>query len=141
MSIKCIPCLEEHNQRKGCDKTGGLWRIGSGFSVQVWGGNWLPKFGCSKVISPMAKGCATTRVGDLIDQENRIWKEDLIDRVFYDFEASTIKNIPLCRSLQDDILIWPFNPDSVYSVKSSYRFLLDSCLACQPSSSMSNTLQ
>ena len=71
----------------------------------------------------MAKGCATTRVGDLIDQENMIWKEDLIDRVFYDFEASTIKNIPLCRSLQDDILIWPFNPDGVYSVKSGYRFL------------------
>ena len=42
----------------------------------------------------MAKGCATTRVGDLIDQENMIWKEDLIDRVFYDFEASTIRNIP-----------------------------------------------
>ena len=102
---------------------GGLWCIGFGFSVQVWGDNWLPKSRCPKVISPMAEGCATLRVGDFIDQENRIWKEDLIDRVFYDFEASTIKNIPLCRSLQDDILIWPFNPDGVYSVKSGYRFL------------------
>ena len=86
-------------------KRGGLWRIGSGYLMQVWSDNWLPKSGCPKVISPMAEGCATTRVGDLIDQENRTWKEDLIDRVFYDFEALTIKNIPLCRSLQDDIMI------------------------------------
>ena len=89
----------------------------------------------------MAEGYATTRVGYLIDQENRIWNEDLIDRIFYDFEASTIKSIPLCRSLQDDILIWPFNPDGVYSIKSGYRFLQDSCLARQPSSSTPNPLQ
>ena len=120
---------------------GGLWCIGFGFSVQVWGDNWLPNPGCPKIITPMTEGCGINTVGDLIDQENRTWKEELIDRTFYDFEASTIKSIPLCQSLQEDVLIWPFNPGGVYSVKSGYRFLQDSSLARQPSSSTPNPLQ
>ena len=47
----------------------------------------------------------------------------MLDRIFYDFEAATIKNIPLCHSFQEDVLLWPFNPDGEYSVKSGYRFL------------------
>ena len=62
-------------------------------------------------------------VSNLIDQMNRTWKEDMHDRIFYDFEAATIKNIPMCRSIQEDVLLWPFNPDGEYSVKSGYRFL------------------
>nr|POF22818.1 putative ribonuclease h protein [Quercus suber] len=112
-----------------------------GNSVLVWGDNWLPTPGCPKVISQGGEGCEKTRVGDFIDQETREWREDLIDRVFFDFEASIIKKIPLCRSIQDDILIWPFNPDGVYSVKSGYRFLQDSRLAHQPSPSNSNPLK
>ena len=48
---------------------------------------------------------------------------DIIDNLFYEFEAAIIKNMPLCRSIQDDVLIWPFNPDGVYSVKSGYWYL------------------
>ena len=31
--------------------------------------------------------------------------------------------MPLCRSIQDDVLMWPFNLNGVYTVKSRYRFL------------------
>ena len=58
-------------------------------------------------------------VSELIDPVYRTWRKDVIDNVFYDFEASIIKNIPLCHSIQDDILIWPFNLDREYSIKSS----------------------
>ena len=62
-------------------------------------------------------------LADLIDPVNKEWKGNIIDNLFYDFEAAIIKNMPLCRSIQDDVLIWPFNPDGVYSVKSGYRYL------------------
>nr|POF23015.1 hypothetical protein CFP56_15690 [Quercus suber] len=126
---------------KAVDVIGRSTRGCGGNSVLVWGDNWLPTPRCLKVISQGGEGCETTRVGDFIDHETRVWREDLIDRVFFDFEASIIKKIPLCRSIQDDILIWPFNPDGVYSVKLGYRFLQDSSLARQPSSSNSNPLK
>ena len=44
-------------------------------------------------------------MGDLIDPIYRTWKEEVIDQVFYDFKVAIIKNIPLCCSIQDDVLI------------------------------------
>ena len=76
-----------------------------------------------RVLSPKLDKSGTVWVSDLIDLVYRTWREDVIDQVFYDFEATIIKNIPLCRSIQEDILIWPFNPNGEYSVKSGYRFL------------------
>nr|POF07442.1 putative ribonuclease h protein [Quercus suber] len=71
----------------------------------------------------------TIRFGDsshmrlLEDEDIKEWKVNVIDILFYDFEVAIIKNMPLCRSIQDDVLIWPFNLDGVYSVKSGYRYL------------------
>ena len=58
-----------------------------------------------KVVSPRFEGGETTMVSELIDQVYRVCREDVIDQVFYESEASIIKNIPPCRSIQDDVLI------------------------------------
>ena len=87
-----------------------------------------------KIISPMGPGGDTAMVSELIDSMNRTWRVEVIDKMFYEFEAAIIKNIPLCRTIQDDVLIWPLNPDAEYSVKSEYRFLQEETLrrhACQ----------
>ena len=73
-----------------------------------------------RIISPKLEEGGTVWVSDLIDPVYRTWREEVIDQVFYDFEATIIKNIPLCRFIQDDVLIWPFNPDGEYLVKSGY---------------------
>ena len=75
------------------------------------------------MLSPRVKGRGVNLVADLIDPVNNEWKGNIIDNLFYDFKAAIIKNMPLCRSIQDDVLIWPFNPDEVYSVKSRYQYL------------------
>ena len=126
---------------KGRDviKRGAAWRIGSGMSVQVWGDNWLPTKHSPRIISPMFSGGEDAKVGDFIDQVKKTWKEDLIDEVFYGFEASIIKTIPLCRSIQDDVLIWPL--DGNYSVKSGYRFLQEACRVQQPGQSSNQPLK
>ena len=112
---------------KGCDviERGARWRIASGRSIHIWGDNWLPFKATPKVVSPKVEGSGLTMVSDLIDPTYKVWNEDAIDRSFFAFEATTIKNIPLYRSIQDDVLLWPFNPDGVYIVKSRYRFLYE----------------
>ena len=75
------------------------------------------------MLSPRVEGREVNLVADLIDPVNKEWKGNIIDNLFYDFEAAIIKNMPLCRSIQDDVLIWPFNSNGVYSVKSGYRYL------------------
>ena len=59
----------------------------------------------------------------------------------YDFEVASIKNIPLCRSIQEDVLLWPFNPNGEYSVKSGYRFLQEANTLQQPGPSNAETMK
>ena len=80
-------------------------------------------------------------VSELIDPVYRSWREDVIDNVFYDFEASIIKHIPLGHSIQDDILIWPFNLDGEYLVKSRYKFLQEESILHQPGPAASDFLK
>ena len=54
------------------------------------------------MISPNVEGNPATLVSSLIDLVQKIWREDIIDAYFYEFEAGVIKNIPLCRSIRDD---------------------------------------
>lgn len=70
-------------------------------------------------------------VSEFIDPVYRMQREDVIDNVFYDLESSIIKNIPLCHSIQDDILIWPFTLDGEQSVKSRYKFLQEESILHQ----------
>ena len=94
-----------------------------------------------RVLSPKQDGDGTVWVSDLIDPMNRTWKEDMLNQIFCDFEAATIKNIPLCHSFQEDVLIWPFNPDGEYSVQSGYRFLQEANTFQQPGPSNAEAMK
>lgn len=87
-------------------KRGTSCRIGNGRSIHIWGDNWLPTKSNPKIISPNVEGNPTTLVSSLIAMVQKIWREDIIDAYFYEFEAivikNVIKNIPLCCSIQDD---------------------------------------
>ena len=61
----------------------------------------------------------------LINLVTKRWRTEIIDHVFNEQEAETIKNIPLCSINQMDVLVWPFTPSGNYSVKSGYRFLFE----------------
>ena len=71
------------------------WRIGSGNLVHIWSNKWLPgKFNDKIILPPIARE-NTTMVSSIIDQTNWVWKDELIDSYFFDWEAEIIKNIPL----------------------------------------------
>ena len=68
-------------------------------------------------------GLPANKVSNLIDPVQQVWKDSVLDKYFSKFEAAVIKRIPLCQSIQDDVLIWPWNLDGEYSVKLGYQFL------------------
>ena len=46
-------------------------------------------------------------VSSLIDQVTKEWSRQLIDQSIAPFIAQNIKAIPLCRTMQEDCLVWP----------------------------------
>ena len=122
-------------------KRGSRWRIGSGTLVHIWGDSWLPSKANPKLVSPHIVDSNITFVSNLIDQEQKVWREDVLANCFYPFEVSIIKNIPLCTMIQKDVLIWPFNPDGIYTVKSEYKFLSKEHISRQPGPSENEALK
>lgn len=51
-----------------------------------------------------------------------------------------IKNIPLCHSIQNDVIIWHFTLDGKYTVKSGYKLLQNKQQASQPRPSKTSVL-
>ena len=60
-------------------------------------------------------------VHELIDNDRGYWKEGLVKEIFLPCDAETILSIPLCRSWPDDKLIWHYNSNGKFSVKSAYH--------------------
>lgn len=60
------------------------------------------------------------RVGELINQETRTWKYDVIMESFDHVSAMAILAIPLSHSYDDDILYWGHTKHGLYSVRSGY---------------------
>ena len=62
---------------------------------------------------------------------------DLIDKVFYPWEANVIKGIYVSEDSIEDKLIWPLTSSGDYSVKSAYQMLSSATLTSKASLSSS----
>ena len=102
---------------------GAKWRVGCGKSISVWLDAWLPPLDHLRVLSPQVEGFENLKVFDLIDPESNSWDENLLHGLFIPEEVNLIKSIPLCITLVEDKLVWPFTASGEYSVKSGYNFL------------------
>ena len=63
-------------------------------------------------------------VRDLFLPSLRIWNEELIDQIFYSWEAKIIKSIPVSKYVAADALIWPLSSNGEYTVRSAYKLLV-----------------
>ncbi|KAL0430488.1 UNVERIFIED_CONTAM: putative mitochondrial protein [Sesamum radiatum] len=64
--------------RSGC-----RWRIGSGRSVNIWTDPWLPRTPSFRVITPRLPNALASQEHELINEELRIWDEDLVHSIFW----------------------------------------------------------
>ncbi|XP_058725615.1 uncharacterized protein LOC131596897 [Vicia villosa] len=58
---------------------------------------------------------------ELINQDIRCWKRDLASSIFDSVESSQISSIPLSLGDTEDKLIWHFERNGEYSVRSAYH--------------------
>lgn len=73
------------------------------------------------------------QVSILIDREWRYWIDEAVDNIFLPHKAILIKSIPISLSDCIDKLIWPLNLDGEYSMRSSYRLMLEEEMNAIPS--------
>lgn len=93
-----------------------LWRIGDGERVRIGLDRWLPDNPGFLALGP--SGCfeKADLVKELIDEDLRCWKRDLINNNFSLSEALQIVSIPLSVIQNEDKLIWHYERDGEYSV-------------------------
>ena len=102
-------------------ESGAGWRVGDGQSVVIRSDKWLPKNPPSLVISPPNSLPVESNVSDLIDQENHIWKLELIQSEFLTHEASLILSIPLSCHPTSDEQVWFLSKDGKFTTRSAYH--------------------
>jgi ribonuclease HI len=101
-------------------KEGLIWRIGNGKKVSIWKDRWIPKPSTFMVqsqpilLDPCAKVC------DLIDDETRWWKPNLLEQIFSQPDVQAICSIPISGTNQEDRQIWRGTKNGLFSVKSAY---------------------
>lgn len=106
-------------------KAGTRWRIGDGRKVSVWHDAWLREEDSFEIQTPVLAYCEDMKVQDLMIPGCREWDVELISEYFNDRDARAIVSIPLREDGSDDVRIWHYSKDGVYTVKTGYRVALE----------------
>ncbi|KAL0290930.1 UNVERIFIED_CONTAM: hypothetical protein Scaly_2654900 [Sesamum calycinum] len=112
----------------------------SGKDVRTWGDRWLPRPTefriCSwpRVLDPGAL------VAELIDEESRCWKEELMQQVVDVDDANLIMKILLTRTGSQDTIIWHYTRKGDFSVRSAYKLEVQRAQRSLPSTSESRRI-
>ncbi|OMP06127.1 hypothetical protein CCACVL1_01702 [Corchorus capsularis] len=102
-------------------KLGTRWRIGDGQSVSILNDTWVPGLPVERPNSMVPNVLDHGIVAELIDQEERTWKEELLRSLFDPNEVETIMDIPLSLQRIEDKLIWTESKLGVFTVRSAYH--------------------
>ncbi|KAK4392766.1 putative mitochondrial protein [Sesamum angolense] len=113
--------------RSGC-----RWRIGTGQMVSVWKDPRLSRAPSFCVITPPPLG-AQLKVCDLILEHTREWDVEAVQSLFWPEDSTIIIQIALNLSRVDDLLVWHYSGNGLFSVRNAYHLALS--LAWQEGSS------
>ncbi|OMO53350.1 hypothetical protein CCACVL1_28692 [Corchorus capsularis] len=98
------------------------WRIiGDGTSVKIMEDTWVPTLPLEKPSYIAPNMLAYGTVVELIDHDERCWKEDLLNSLFHPNEVEAILDIRLSSSRVEDKLIWAASKMGMFTVKSAYH--------------------
>lgn len=91
--------------------------------ISVFEDVWLPRAVNYKVGDNVCN-FATTMVSDLIDNNSREWKVDVVKNTHTHNDAARIFRVPLAKEAHDDLLVWRGEPTWEFLVRSVYKMLL-----------------
>ncbi|XP_012847426.1 PREDICTED: uncharacterized protein LOC105967373 [Erythranthe guttata] len=101
-------------------KKGTRWRIGNGDKVQIWGDRWLPRGSTFKPFTPRGQWPSDMKVSSLIDSVTGQWDPHILSQIFVEEDINCILSIPLGSSINEDKLMWHYNRNGLFSVRSAY---------------------
>ncbi|XP_024155933.1 uncharacterized protein LOC112163903 [Rosa chinensis] len=103
---------------------GASWQVINGYSVNIWADNWLPPPNIRPLVTTgLVQGNAPTMVNELIDWDTHTWVLDQVLHLLHPSEVVNILTIPIGSGERDDRLLWPWNKDGRYTVKSGYHWI------------------
>ncbi|MCH83709.1 reverse transcriptase-like protein [Trifolium medium] len=120
-------------------EVGARWSVCYGAKIRIWQDRWIPNQSDFKVWSPVNTLSEDSLVETLIDSDTKQWKRDLIHSCFNRTEAKQILSIPLSHRLPMDKLVWHWEKDGGYSVRSAHHLLQDIKKRDTPGSSISHS--
>jgi ribonuclease HI len=102
---------------------GSSWQVINGTDINIWKDNWLPPpFEGPIVPSVPILQDTPTMVCSLIDWDRNVWDLSHINQFIDQDVCKHIRMIPFGDGSGSDRLVWPWNTNGVYSVKSGYHW-------------------
>ncbi|KAL0010846.1 hypothetical protein SO802_005954 [Lithocarpus litseifolius] len=102
-------------------RTGHCWRVGDGFSINVYRDRWIPNYPTNKPLSSVRVDEEEVLVSSLINHDLQVWRRDFIMANFNREEGEAICDILLSRRHVPDSVYWKHSKDGNFTVKSAYK--------------------
>ncbi|XP_058195012.1 uncharacterized protein LOC131311532 [Rhododendron vialii] len=100
------------------------WQVSGGREINFWEDKWVPSIQNFKVNTPKPHGCQIQKVSEVIRPGMQGWDVNKLRRVISEDEVNAIVKIALPSNPRRDRLIWHYNSQGIYTVKSGYRVAL-----------------
>lgn len=97
-----------------------IWRVGDGKSIQIQKAHWLPRSEGRKAAS-FVRRTRIQWVNQLILPNERHWNVELINQIFYHFDAEEICKLRIPSVATEDSIAWHYEKSGQFTVKSAYK--------------------
>lgn len=106
-------------------RSGYKWNIGTGHNIPIWD-NRCPSDG-SIISKPLNLDWMMENmiVSDLLLNGEKCWNTQLVHDIFDDDTVTSVLKTPLINSVATDKIVWRYEKNGIYSVKSAYRYYIE----------------
>jgi len=87
--------------------------------------NWIPSQFRIKAIPNNTEALSEATVSSMIDLESKEWNIEKFQNGVAPFFIHKIMSIPIWKTVQDDVIIWPRSKDGSYTVRIGYQLLYE----------------
>jgi hypothetical protein len=101
-------------------RDGHKWSIGSGHNISIWDQKWLVNGAVISKPPNLVEELHHLNVSDLFGDYDKHWNVNLVNSLFDTSVIDMVLSTPLFNSVNHDKIIWRYEKDEIFSVKSAY---------------------